>query len=166
MTELSFANLGRWYDELGSSLALYARQVGDAHEAEDVVQEVFLRLMAQRRPPRDVKAWLFRAVRNEAISRGRSRRRRELRERRQAAGRVELFEPRADDLIDARSAQAALERLDADQRELVVLRIWADMTLDQIARTTGLSVATVFRRYRAALAAIRKEMQPCTKTTT
>ena len=106
------------------------------------------------------------AVRNEAISRGRSRRRRELRERRQAAGRVELFEPRADDLIDARSAQAALERLDADQRELVVLRIWADMTLDQIARTTGLSVATVFRRYRAALAAIRKEMQPCTKTTT
>ena len=166
MAELGFANLGRWYDELGSALALYARQVGEPHEAEDVVQEVFLRLMAQRVAPHDVKAWLFRAVRNEAISRGRSRRRRKLRERRQAVGRVELFEPRADDLLDARAAQAALERLDADQRELVVLRIWADMTLDQIARTTGLSVATVFRRYRAALAAIRKEMQPCTKTTT
>ncbi len=166
MSELGFVNLVRWYDELGSALVLYARQVGDSHEAEDVVQEVFLRLMAQRSAPRDVKAWLFRAVRNEAISRGRLRRRRRLREQRQAAGRVEMFEPREDDLIDARAAQAALERLDTDQRELVVLRIWADMTLEQIARTTGLSVPTVFRRYRAALAAIRKEMQPCTKTPT
>ena len=153
------AELCRWYDAYGPALVLYARQLLAPASAEDVVQDVFVRLMAQRRCPDHVRAWLFRSVRNAAISRIRSRSRRRRLDRQRAAQRPEAFEVRPDELIDARAAQNVLESLPGDLREVVVLRIWADMTLTEISEILGGSPATVLRRYRAGLAAIRKGMK-------
>ena len=69
--------LGRWFDAYGARLALYGRHWLDAALAEDVVQEAFIRLMAQASPPENVKAWLFRSVRNGAISQLRKQKRRQ-----------------------------------------------------------------------------------------
>lgn len=157
--------LGRCFDAHAAALALYARQLLDPALAEDVVQDVFLRLMEQAHPPQNVKAWLFRSVRNAAISHVRSQRRRRQREQEIAAGHREWFESNAEALIDAEAAQQALAKLPVEQREIIVLRIWAGMTLAEAGQTMGMPVSSVHELYRAALAALRCQLEsPCRKT--
>jgi RNA polymerase sigma-70 factor (ECF subfamily) len=142
-------------DRYSGPLVLYARQWCAA--PEDVVQEAFLKLIRQRRPPDDAVAWLYRVVRNGAIDAGKTERRRQRRE--QTAARPErwFLEPAVDGL-DAATAVAALKRLPAEQREAVVARHWGGLSFEQIAAAAGCSVSTAFRRYAAAIESLRKEL--------
>ena len=151
--------LGRWFDAYGARLALYGRHWLAAAQAEDVVQEVFIRLMTQPRPPENVKAWLFRSVRNGAISQLRRQKRRQKHTETLAAGAKSWFEIRPDDLLDAKTAQEALMQLPDEQRELVILRIWGQLTLREIAEIVGQPLSTVHHRYQAALKDIRIRMK-------
>ena len=56
--------------------------------------------------------------------------------------------------------EAALQRLPAEQREVLVLKIWNELTFEQIAETLGIPPNTAASRYRYALAALRKELKP------
>src|SRR5947209_11345380 len=67
--------LGRLVDDHAAALVLYARQWCTA--PEDVVQEAFLKLVAQPKPPHSPVAWLYRVVRNGALSAARAARRRQ-----------------------------------------------------------------------------------------
>jgi RNA polymerase sigma factor (sigma-70 family) len=151
--------LGRWFDAYGARLALYGRHWLDAALAEDVVQEVFIRLMAQSSLPENVKAWLFRSVRNGAISQLRKQKRRQKQTETLAAGTQRWFENRGDDLLDAKTAQQTLIQLPEEQREIVILRIWGQLTLREIAEIVDQPLSTVHHRYQAALKAIRIKMQ-------
>ena len=166
MSDWTPEELGRCFDAHAATLTLYARQFLDAAAAEDVVQDVFLRLMAQSPKPENAKAWLFRSVRNAAISATRSQRRRREREQETAAGRREWFESGAEMLIDAGIAQEALAKLPVEQREVVVLRIWAGMTLAEAGQTIGMPVSSVHELYRDALGALREQLEsPCRRKT-
>ena len=158
MGSVNPAELGHWFDEHAPALVLYARQWLDAAWAEDVVQEVFIRLMAQGVKPTHVKAWLFRAVRNEAVSRFRSLKRRESREDRHGREQPLWFQPQPGDRMDAQTAQNMLQSLPDDQREPVVLRIWGDLTLQEIADVLDLPLSTVYARYRSAMSTLRQKM--------
>ncbi len=153
------AELSCSFDAHAATLILFARQWLDLAGAEDVVQEAFISLMSQRRWPDNLKAWLYRAVRNAAISHARSSSRRVKRETRIAETRGEFFEIRAEDLIDAGAAEEALSSLGTEQREVIVMRIWAQMTLKEISEVTGEAVSTLFARYRAGLAEIKRIME-------
>ncbi len=137
----------------GPALLLYARQWLDAAAAEDAVQRVFVRLITTGRLPADVRPWLFRCVRNEAISQARSARRRACREA--AADAVPVFLPDPAAGLDAAAAGLALATLPPAQREVVVLRIWSGLTLAEIGAITGLATSTVHDHYRAALASLQ-----------
>lgn len=157
------AELTDWFEAHAAPLVLYARQWLDRGAAEDVVQEAFVRLMLQPRPPGNVKAWLYRTVRNEAISRCRSDRRRV--ERETVRGVQEAyFEPPASELPDADAAAAALLALPEPQREAIVLRIWGEMTLREISQLTNWPVSTAFHHYKLGLRAIRQQMGITCKT--
>ena len=54
--------------------------------------------------------------------------------------------------------QRMLERLSLEQREVIVLRLWADMTFAQIAESLGESINTVSARYRYGLSNLKKLM--------
>ena len=164
MAGIDPARLSEWFAAYGPALVLYARSWLDAARAEDVVQDAFCRLVSQRREPAAVKGWLFRTVRNAALTHLRSRRRRQRHERRGAVHRPGWFDARPDDLVDAEQVQQAVAALPEPQREVVVLRLWCNMTLQDIADLTGQPVSTLFSRYRAALGAMRERMQrPCSK---
>src|SRR5688572_8408991 len=91
-------------DRLGPAMILYARQW--CRTPEDVVQEAFVKLVALRQPPRQVRPWLYRVVRNGALDAVKLERRRQLREG-AAARPVQWFvEPEIDGL-DAAAAVAA-----------------------------------------------------------
>ena len=67
--------LGQLVDDHAAALVLYARQWCAA--PEDIVQQAFLKLVTQRPPPAKPVPWLFRVVRNEAISAMRAAKRRQ-----------------------------------------------------------------------------------------
>ena len=158
-------HLGRWFDAYSQRLMLYARQWLGDDQAQDAVQVAFARLMGQVREPGDVQAWLFRTVRNESLTRLRRRTRRDRHERLLSAERAGWFESRAGDLIDARRAQEILMTLPAERREVVLLRIWGQLSLKQIGHIVGSPLTTVQSRYKAALATIKERMQESCETT-
>lgn len=152
--------LSRLLDEHGASLVLYAQQWCQA--PEDVVQEAFVRLMRQQPMPQNAVGWLYRVVRNEAVSASRASGRRARYEAAAGFRREPWFKPTAEDVIDGSAAVAALESLPMDQRETIVLRIWSGLSFDEIAELTGTSTSTAHRRYVAGLAALREKWStPC-----
>src|SRR5262245_54791211 len=122
--------LGRLVDQHARALALYARQW--CASPEDVVQEAFVRLAAQVQPPDNLAAWLYRVVRNAAISAGRSERRRRRHESAAAAKRTAWFVPAENTMLDADTATAALQGLPPEQRETIVAHLWGGLTFEQV----------------------------------
>jgi RNA polymerase sigma factor (sigma-70 family) len=164
MGRIDSERLAMWYDAYSDALMLYARHWLGGDLAQDVVQGAFMELMGQPFTPSDVKAWLFRTVRNGAITRLRREQCRRRHSRRMSAQQRPWFEGRPDDLIDGRKAQEVLMTLPEVQREVVLLRIWGQLSLKQISKIVGCPLTTVHSRYKAALAAIKERMQRC-KTT-
>jgi RNA polymerase sigma-70 factor (ECF subfamily) len=154
--------LGRLLDCHAAALELYARQWCDA--SDDVVQESLIELVRQTDVPHDVVAWLYRVVRNKAISAGRSNRRRKQHETVAAEQGHEWFEPSTSDHFDSQIAAGALESLPLEQREVVVARIWGGLSFQQIGQLVGASDSAAHRRYEAALSALRQKLRaPCPK---
>ncbi|MEQ8787968.1 MAG: RNA polymerase sigma factor [Pirellulaceae bacterium] len=150
-------------DRHAAALELFARQWCDC--PEDVVQEALIELARRSETPDDVLCWLYRVVRNRAVSAARSHRRRSRREL-AVSSSTPWFVASADDLLDARSAAEELAALPEVQREVVVARLWGGLTFAEIGRLIGTNDSTAHRRYQAALTELRKRMKlPCpTKT--
>ena len=162
---LATETLAELFDAHASRLVLYARQWLDGAAAEDVVQEVFISLAGLSRAPDEVRAWLFRAVRNTAISELRSRQRRRAREQAATEAPSPRFMPHPDDRLDADAAERALAGLPVQQREIVVLRIWGELSYQEIAALIGRPLTSVFVEYRDALASLKQMLEsPCRKT--
>jgi len=158
MATISQKQLTQWYEAHGTELMLYARQWSPDQQAEDIVQDAFIKLLKQRRCPDNVRAWLFRVVRNASISIVR-------RLQRRRAGQKSLhwetlwFESRCDDLIDAQLAQDILQTLPAHLREIVLLRIWGQMSFREIAEIVNKSIPWIHNNYKTALEMIRKKLE-------
>lgn len=158
MATISQKQLAQWYEAHGTELMLYARQWSPDQQAEDIVQDAFIKLLKQRTCPDNVRAWLFRVVRNDSISMVRRLQRR--RAGRNSAGRESMwFESRSDDLIDARLAQDLLQTLEPHLREIVMLRIWGQMTLREISQVVNKSIPWIHREYKIALETIKKKLE-------
>ncbi len=148
--------LGRLLDGHAAALELYARQLCDC--SEDVVQDALIELVKQSPVPDDAVAWLYRVVRNKAISASRTSRRRRRHEMKAAACRARWFEQSHIDLIDAGTAAAALQSLPLEHREVVVARIWGGLSFRRIGELVGVSDSAAHRRYEAGLLALREKL--------
>jgi RNA polymerase sigma-70 factor (ECF subfamily) len=147
--------LGRLLDEHGGALALYAAQWAEA--ADDCVQEALIELARQPRVPENVVAWLYRVVRNRAVSQFRATRRREKRE--QLASRLRAREGEVPaEPMEAEELAAAITALPDDLREAIVARTWGGLNFEQIAALAGCSTSTAQRRYEAGLEALRERL--------
>jgi RNA polymerase sigma-70 factor (ECF subfamily) len=161
--------LGHLLDRHADALALYARSWCDT--PEDVTQEAFVKLAGLRTEPDDPAAWLYRVVRNGAISAGRAARRRHHHEA-EAAARTHhppWFEADRGEAgaIAPESAAEALAGLPEPRREAIVAHLWGGLTFDQIAAVMGVSSSTAHRHYRAGLASLRERLgAPCPNPTT
>lgn len=144
---------------------LYARHLGGDQQAEDLVQEAFVRLLRQPTQPENVRAWLFRVVRNESASLGRRLGLTRVSARALGNRTRPWFESGVEDLMDARAVQALLETLPKYLREVVLLRIWGQMSLKEIAQIVDRPVSTVHHWYQEALETLRQGLEhtPCAK---
>jgi len=149
-------HLTRLLDDHGRALVLYARQWCDT--PEDVVQEAFLKLVRQRTVPQNAVGWLYRVVRNGAISAARAASRRTRHEAEAARRREPWFVVSSGTRLDAATATEVLMELPIEQREAIVARVWGGLGFDEIARLTGASKSSVHRNYHAGLAALRERL--------
>src|SRR5271156_3081004 len=131
LLKMSPETLGRLLDEHGAALVLYARQWTPA--PEDVVQDAFAKLAALRKPPERLVPWLYRVVRNEAISALRAAQRRRRHEITAAARSRTWFLALDEAAPDIEAATAALQALPLEQRETIVAHLWGGLTFEQIA---------------------------------
>ncbi len=152
--------LGRLLDQHAAALELYARQWCDA--PEDVVQEAFLKLARQPALPIQPASWLFRVVRNGAISAGKAARRRKRHETEAAVEASSWFEPlrslEKEGLLDPETAARALLGLPIEQREVIVAHLWGGLTFEQVGEIAGCSSSTAHRLYASGLATLRERL--------
>ena len=155
----------QWLEAHGPKLLLCARQwTRSLADAEDVVQEAFVRYWRhQRHLPGDPQALLITSIRRAALDHARRQARRTAREEKADGGLEEregFFEPSAGEDAERRAEiEAALQRLPALQREVLVLKIWNELTFEQIGAALEIPPNTAASRYRYALAALRKELK-------
>jgi RNA polymerase sigma-70 factor (ECF subfamily) len=146
------------YERLAPKLVLFARQwLPHPQDAEDVVQEAFIRVWKRRDAGRFNDAYFFAATRNAAIDHLRRSSRREQRDGEERA----LFEPmESPPALLPQDVEAALGALPSEQREAVVLRIWGGLSFAEIGEVTKANTDTAASRYRYGVSALRKFFEP------
>ncbi len=127
------------------------------HDAEDVLQTVFVRIVRKRRhlaKADRLDAYVYQIARNEAAG--------FLRQRRRKPGTgmeadtwLTATDAKESGTELAEELQTALARLPQAQREIVVLKIYGDKTFREIAEMLKLSLNTVASRYRYSMEKLR-----------
>jgi RNA polymerase sigma-70 factor (ECF subfamily) len=140
------------YERKAAGLILYGRALGLSHsEAEDVVQETFIALLKLEKRPEEPEHYCLRAFRNRALNYHRSLWRRLARE----LESIRWFERRSETSEAEAEAMRCLADLPPEQREVIVLKIWQEMTFEDIGRLFDVSPNTVAGRYRYGLNKLR-----------
>ncbi|MGD9128627.1 MAG: RNA polymerase sigma factor [Planctomycetia bacterium] len=153
----AFAEL---YDALAERLYRFlVVRLGSRTDADDVLQEVFVRLARSREQftrVENLTAYVFTVARNEAVRFGKRRSRRRSVEVTLNAetlgigGAGEAERQEQADLI-----ASGLARLNAAQREIVELKAFAGLTFAEIATVTKTPQGTVATRYRKGIEVLR-----------
>ena len=150
--------LGRLIDSHAAALELYAALW--CASPEDVVQEALIELASSSQWPENPVAWLYRAVRHRALNASRANRRRRRHEEQAAVQRSAILTPPPGETLDGAELVAALESLPDDEREVVVARLWGELSFREIGEVTDTSESTAHRRYQGALERLREKVSP------
>jgi RNA polymerase sigma-70 factor, ECF subfamily len=132
--------------------------LGDADDAEDAVQDAFVRAythLGSYREQDRFGAWVLRIVVNQCRTRAaKHSRQRELQER---TVPTEHRAYRDDDEARDRRAEVAyaLAQLPDEQREVIVLRFAEELRYDEIAAITGVGVSALKMRVQRACSRLR-----------
>jgi len=154
--EAAFAEL---YDDFAPRLYRYLlSRLHSRDAADEVLQEVFVRLVRSRESLRDVRhlvAYLFGVARHESLRQAKIAQRHD-RARSLEAGAVchRSTDPHAAHETEDEIA-GALAQLSDVQREVVELKIFGELTLAEIATALDTPPGTIATRYRTALARMR-----------
>jgi len=152
------------YDQYAHAMFRYALALtGSVDDAEDAVQEVFVRIardMKRLRKVSSIKSYLFSATRNAAYSQLRGKKRRDhLHEAICVDIRVKLEEETGGKVATSAALCEAFGGLPLDQREVLLLKVFDEMTFKEIAETTGASINTVASRYRYGIERLRQALE-------
>lgn len=142
----------------GAVYALALSLLRDAHEAQDVAQDVYVKVWESApayRSQGSPMAWLLTVARNLARSR-----------LRQSGRQVALDEEAwnaipaaAPDVEDRQLLQGALARLGAEEREIVLLHAVTGLKHREIAQLLELPLSTVLSKYHRGLKKLRAQMK-------
>lgn len=148
-----------------------AKMLGGASEAEDIAQQVFIRVWksaARYKPQAKFTTWLFTITRNLVFNESRRRKRKPTVsvEEREEEYHITVSDQEAsspsDDLLHSeleKSVDAAIQELPEKQRMAVVLRRYEELPYDEIARVLSMSVPAVKSLLFRARAQLKESLQ-------
>lgn len=159
-------DLERLYDDHAQALfAFLLNLTRDEDDTRDVLQEVFVKLARRAdllEGVRDKRAFLIRLAHNAAIDLMRRSGSREKHHEQFGAEAASPFAPTGDP--DEQSFRAALAKalgeLPPDQRVVVHLKLWEELTFEQIATVLEIPPNTAASRYRYGLDKLRARLRP------
>ena len=163
LTESGVAALGGLFDLTAQRLVRYATTITrNQHDAEDAVQASLVQVaLKMRKFCRADHPWayLLTTVRNEALMIARRKQRWTL-----STNLADLLTlPLVDELEIEETHRAvwrALRSLPTTQAEVVVLKIWEELTFAQIAEILDVPPDTVASRYRYAMNKLNRKLSP------
>ena len=150
---------GAVYRSLAPAVLGYLR-ANRAEDPEDLLGEVFRQVARDlprfRGDDDDLRRWVFTIAHHRLVDAGRRR------ARRPRIADAEVPDRPAPDPADPPDPEllAALAALTAEQREVVVLRFVADLSLEEVARVTKRRVGAVKALQHRALEQLRKAVSP------
>jgi RNA polymerase sigma-70 factor (ECF subfamily) len=150
--------------ESGAVIGVCLRVLGDPDEAQDAAQDAFVRAfrsLAGYRGDGTFGAWVGRIARRIAVARAAGAGRRITASVEATAEHVSDGAPDpleyVVDVEQTARLRHAVDRLPADQRQVVALRFFQDMPLQRIAVETNVPLGTVKSRLHRGLARLREE---------
>jgi RNA polymerase sigma-70 factor, ECF subfamily len=153
----SMSLLESLYREHGAALVLFAAVLtGDRDSGQDAIHRVFTKLLQEGSlgRARNLKAYLFACVRNAVLNEIKTRDRHI-----EIDAAAPWFISPAHDPAEEMTLRSALSELPEDQREIVVLHIWGELTFGEVAALLEVSPNTAASRYRYALTRLREVMR-------
>ena len=149
------------FERYHGPITYYVRRLlDDVDSAEDVVQEVWIAVLAgigRLKNPQAFAVWIYRIARNKAMGSMRGRRfpmPLEMEPADEAPSVEDSFFPE-----EAERIHVCLGRLQTHHREALVLRFMEQMSYDQIASVLCCSIGTVKSRLHHAKRNLRREME-------
>ncbi|MFY2764541.1 RNA polymerase sigma factor [Arenimonas sp. MALMAid1274] len=145
-----------------------ARQLRDPGLAEEYFQDVWQRVITAReryRPDARFATWLYQIAHNRLTDHWRAKQHRPSapEDADELAAKVpdpETPERTLSAFEERRRLQRALEELPDDQREVVLLRLEQELSLEEIGKITGVGRETVKSRLRYAMDKLRARLRP------
>jgi RNA polymerase sigma-70 factor (ECF subfamily) len=147
-------------------LTFIQRMVGNRHQSEELFQEVFLAVWDKRHQyesPRPFRSWLFAIAVNKCREAARGHHPSVLTLDETMTGSPVSNARPEDRAIATETASLvtrAVMQLPAQQRAVVVLRLWQDLSYTEIAGIVGRTEATVRSHMHHGLAGLRKYLEP------
>jgi RNA polymerase sigma factor (sigma-70 family) len=155
-TDRNIAAIEVLYRQHGAALLLFASAIsGDRGRAQDAVHQVFLKAIENGSVSEAInkKAYLFASVRNAVLNDAK------VQDRNMPLDVDSVwFSPPDRDYAGEQNLRRALAELPDDQREVIVLHVWGELTFSEIADLLSVSSNTAASRYRYALAKLRGSM--------
>ena len=148
------------YARYGEKLYHYlVIRLGSCQDAEDVLQELFYRFSrysVRWKMVKNQKAFVFKAARNEAnrFLKQKISKKKAIRMNANYIDAIASVIQGPDEKAEKILA-VALGKLPDEQREIVTLKVFQEMTFREIARICGLSINTAASRYQYGLAKLR-----------
>ncbi len=152
-----------WIAEFGPRFLLFARsQTRSEEDAADVLQETLVELWQRSAGAPPDAPLVFATLRRRSIDLARSNQSRATREKRW------MGESSREDCtwFDASTNEqepriaAALRAIRPEFAEVVVLKIWGELTFEQVAKTLAINPSTAASRYRYGLESLRLQLIP------
>ena len=149
-----------WIQAHSSHLVLFARQwVSSYADAEDVVQDALLKFWHKRHQADKPLALLCSYVKRTAQNWQRSQSRRQRHEADYAQSKPLMTtscDPQQNE--QNRLIAEALEKLPGEQREVLTLRIWSELSFPEIAEALEIPLGTADARYRLGLRKLKDHL--------
>lgn len=160
MSHQDFLN---YFDEYGAALVLFARQyVHSEMDAEGVVQDAFIKLWKRGvSPDYPIKQQLYLQTKCAALDFLRSEKRRKIREETYATENTQechLFEAPVEKQESRAELERAITQLSDEQREVLVMKVWGELTFKEISEVLEISQGTAASRYRLAIENLKRIM--------
>lgn len=141
------------YETSRAELYMYALSITrNPQHAEDAVQTAFCAVLRQKRPPFELRPYVFRCIRNAALDAL-------ARDGREAEATPLLDRESAPDPTLPAMVEDLLAQLPPDQRETIILKTYAGLTLREIAEAREISINTAASWYRRGLERLRELME-------
>jgi len=166
MKMLGRKEIERLYDAHAPALfAFLLNLTRDEADTRDLLQEIFIKLTRDATllaGVREERAFLIRLAHNAAIDLMRRRGTRERTKENFAAEIISPFAPTSDPdkKVFREELAAALGELPADQRAVVHLKLWGELTFEEIAAALEIPPNTAASRYRYGLDKLRDTLRP------